>query len=72
MPKSLELRKVADILSDFGIEFDPKSGGRHSGKFVKGSKSFPVKSHGSKTMLLPYALKGLIKKFGLPDDIFDR
>ncbi|OQX27141.1 MAG: hypothetical protein BWK80_06890 [Desulfobacteraceae bacterium IS3] len=30
------------------------------------------KSHGSKTMLLPYALKGLIKKFGLPDDIFDR
>jgi hypothetical protein len=72
MPKAMELRKVAEILKAFGIEFDSKTGGRHSGKFFKDSKSFPVKSHGSKTMLLPYALKGLIKKFGIPDDIFDR
>lgn len=71
MPKALELRKIAEILKAFGIEFDPKSGGRHTGKFIKGSKSFPVKSHGSKTTLLPYALKGLIKKIDLSDDIFD-
>lgn len=72
MPKALELRKVIVILKDFDIEFDAKSGGRHSGKFFRGNKSFPVKSHGKKTMLLPYALKGLIKKFDLPEDIFDR
>ncbi len=72
MPKSLELRKVIDILRDYGVSFDPKTGGRHSGKFVKGNKSFPVKSHGNKTMILPYALKGLVRKFELPDDIFER
>ncbi len=72
MPKILELRKVIDILRNYGIEFDPKSGGKHSGKFFKENKSFPVKSHGNKTMILPYALKGLIRKFDLPEDIFDR
>jgi hypothetical protein len=72
MPKSLELRKVIAILKEYGIEFDPKSGGRHSGKFFKGNKSFPVKSHGMKTIILPYALKGLIKKFDLPPDVFDK
>lgn len=72
MPKSLELRKVTEILRKHGIEFDPRSRGRHSGKFVRGNRSFPVKSHGKKTMILPYALRGLIKKFDLSDDIFDR
>lgn len=72
MPKALELRKVTDRLKAHGIAFDPKSGGRHSGKFIKGSKSFPVKAHGKKTMILSYALKGLIKKFELPPDIFNR
>ncbi len=72
MPKSLELRKVIRILKEYGIEFDAKSRGRHSGKFVRGNLSFPVKSHGKKTMLLPYALTGLIKKFGLPSDVFDK
>ena len=48
MPDALELRKVIEMLKKHGIEFDAKSGGRHSGKFVKENKSFPVKSHGAK------------------------
>ncbi|MGR3318752.1 MAG: hypothetical protein ACUZ8O_09765 [Candidatus Anammoxibacter sp.] len=71
MPKALELRKVIKILKDYEITFAPKSGGKHSGRFVKGNKSFPVKTHGMKTMILPYALNGLKKKFGLPSDVFD-
>ena len=70
MPKSLELRKVIELLREYEIIFDSKTGGRYSGKFIKGSKSFPVKAHGMKTVILPYALKGLIKKFDLPDDFF--
>ncbi|MFH0926932.1 MAG: hypothetical protein V1872_15080 [bacterium] len=70
MPKALELRKAIEILKYYEVEFDPKSGGRHSGKFIKGNRSFPVKTHGKKTIILPYALKGLIRKFELPDDIF--
>lgn len=72
MPKAHELRKVIELLKNYGIEFDSKSGGRHSGKFIKMGKSFPVKAHGMKTTILPYALKGLIKKFELPSDIFDK
>lgn len=72
MPKALELRKVISILRTYGVEFDSRSSGKHSGKFIKGNKSFPVKAHGMKTMILPYALNGLIRKFELPTDIFDR
>lgn len=72
MPKALELKKVIKILKEYGVEFDSKSGGRHSGKFIKGNKSFPVKAHGKKTMILPYALKGLINKFELSSDIFNK
>lgn len=72
MPKAIELRKVVKILRKHGVEFDSKSRGRHSGKFIRDNKSFPVKSHGKKTMILPYALNGLIKKFELPSDIFER
>ena len=72
MPKALELRKVIEILRAYDIEFDSKSGGKHSGKFIKGNKSFPVKTHGMKTTILPYALKGLIKKFELHSDVFSR
>ncbi|OAD21868.1 hypothetical protein THIOM_002355 [Candidatus Thiomargarita nelsonii] len=71
MPKAIELRKVIKILKPYQIEFHPNTGGKHSGKFIKGSQSFPVKTHGKKTMILPYALNGLIKKFGLPSDVFD-
>ena len=71
MPKAIELRKVIKIVKDYGVKFDPKTGGKHSGKFVKGNKSFPVKTHGMKTMILAYALKGLMKKFELPSDVFE-
>jgi hypothetical protein len=71
MPKPKELRKVIKILSKYGVEFKYSKRGKHSGKFYKGAKSFPVKTHGKKTEILPYALKGLIKKFGLPKDVFD-
>ncbi len=72
MPKALELRKVIEILRAYDIKFDSKSGGKHSGKFIKENKSFPVKAHGMKTTILPYALKGLIKKFELSPDVFSR
>ncbi len=71
MPKAIELRKVIKILKPYQIEFHRNTGGKHSGKFIKGIQSFPVKTHGKKTMILPYALNGLIKKFGLPSDVFD-
>ena len=70
MPKALELRKVIEILRTYDIKFNSKTGGKHSGKFIKENKSFPVKAHGMKTTILPYALKGLIKKFELPPDVF--
>jgi hypothetical protein len=71
MPKSLELRKVIKILKPYKIEFCSNTGGKHSGKFIRANKSFPVKTHGKKTIILPYALNGLIRKFELPSDIFD-
>jgi hypothetical protein len=70
MPKALELRKVIQILKPYQIEFDSNAGGKHSGKFIRANKSFPVKTHGQKTIILPYALNGLIKKFELPFDVF--
>jgi len=72
MLKPMELRKVIKILSDYDIQFDYASGGKHTGKFYKSGKSFPVKFHGRKTEILTYALKGLIKKFDLPKDTFDK
>jgi len=71
MPKALELRKVIKIIKSYKIEFHSNTGGKHSGKFIRENKSFPVKIHGKKTMILPYALNGLIKKFELSTDIFD-
>jgi len=70
MPKAKELRKVIRILGRYGIEFTHSKRGKHSGKFLRGNLSFPVKTHGKKTEILPYALRGLIKKFDLPDDMF--
>lgn len=71
MPKSLELRKVTKILQKYGIVY-VTSKGRHS-KFydIETLKSYPVKSHGKKTMILSYALNDLIEKFGLPADVFE-
>ena len=72
MPKSLELRKVVKILKRFGITYVTGKG-RHP-KFYdpEAGKSYPVKSHGKKTLVLTYALEDMIKKFDLPADIFDK
>jgi predicted RNA binding protein YcfA (HicA-like mRNA interferase family) len=72
MPKSLELRKVVRILKRFGITYVTGKG-RHP-KFYdpEAGKSYLVKSHGKKTLVLPYALEDMIKKFDLPADVFDR
>ena len=72
MLKPMELRKVIKILSDYAIQFNYASGGKHTGKFYKGGKSFPVKCNGKKTEILTCALKGFVKKFDLPKDIFDK
>ena len=71
MPKALELRKVIKLLARFGIIYVTGSG-RHP-KFYEPltKKSYPIKSHGKKTMILSYALNDLIDKFGLPGDIFN-
>ncbi len=34
--------------------------------------SYPVKSHGNKTLILPYALGDIIDKFDLPGDVFEK
>jgi len=72
MPKPLELKKVVKILKRFGITYVTGKG-RHP-KFYdpEAGKSYPVKSHGKKTLVLPYALEDMIKKFDLPADIFDK
>jgi len=71
MPKGMELRKVIKRLKHYGIIY--KTGkGRHP-KFYDPEikKSYPVKSHGKKTMILPYALNDIIDKFELPADVFE-
>jgi len=52
MPKPLELRKVVKILKRFGITYVTGKG-RHP-KFYdpEAGKSYPVKSHGKKTLVL--------------------
>jgi predicted RNA binding protein YcfA (HicA-like mRNA interferase family) len=71
MPNSIELRKLIRILRKFGIIYLTGKG-RHP-KFYdpETRKSYPVKSHGKKTLILAYALEDIIKKFDLPADIFD-
>ena len=72
MPKPLELRKVIKILKSYDIIYVTGKG-RHA-KFYdpETRKSYPIKSHGKKTLILAYALEDLIKKFDLPGDVFDR
>ena len=72
MPKPLELRKVIRILKRYGIIYVTVKG-RHP-KFYdpETHKSYPIKSHGKKTLILSYALNDLIEKFDLPADVFDR
>ena len=72
MPKPLELRKVVRILKKYGIVYVTGKG-RHL-KFYDPEtyKSYPVKSHGKKTLILPYALNDMVEKFDLPGDVFER
>jgi predicted RNA binding protein YcfA (HicA-like mRNA interferase family) len=71
MPEAIELRKVKRILKKYGIIYVTGKG-RHQ-KFYdpETHKSYPIKSHGKKTLILPYALEDLIKKFDLPADVFE-
>ena len=71
MPNPLELRKVIKALRSYGIEYQTGHG-RHP-KFIdpESKKSYPVKAHGKKTMILSYALNDIMDKFDLPADIFD-
>ena len=72
MPKPLELRKVIRLLKKYDVIYITGKG-RHP-KFYdpETHKSYPVKSHGTSTLILPYALEGLIEKFDLPADIFEK
>ena len=71
MPKNLELRKVIFRLRRHGVLYVTGKG-RHPKFFDPETKrSYPIKSHGKKTLILPYALEDLIKKFDLPGDIFE-
>ena len=71
MPKPLELRKVIHLLRKYGIVY-VSGKGRHPKFFnPETCKSYPVKAHGLKTLILPYALNDLIDKFDLPGDVFD-
>ncbi len=72
MPKPLELRKVIKVLKKYDINYVTGKG-RHPKFYDKEThKSYPIKSHGKKTLILAYALDDLIKKFDLPADIFDK
>ena len=72
MPNPLELRKVIKALKRYGIIYVTGKG-RHP-KFYdpETSRSYPIKSHGRKTLILSYALEDLITKFDLPADVFTK
>ena len=72
MLKPLELRKVIKALKRYGIIYVTGKG-RHP-KFYdpETSRSYPIKSHGRKTLILPYALEDLIKKYDLPADVLTK
>ena len=72
MAKPLELRKVIRILRRYGVVYVAGKG-RHP-KFYdpESRRSYPIKSHGKKTMILPYALEDLVRKFDLPADVFEK
>ena len=72
MPKPVELRKVSKILKKYGIVYVTGKG-RHPKYYDPVThKSYPVKSHGKKTLILSYALGDLIEKFDLPADVFEK
>ena len=57
MPKALELRKVIKIVGKYGIVYVTGKG-RHPKFFDPQTKrTYPVKAHGKKTMILSYCLE---------------
>jgi len=72
MPKPLELRKVIKVLKRYSVVYMTGKG-RHP-KFYdpETHKTYPIKSHGKKTLILSYPLDDLIEKVDLPADVFDR
>ena len=72
MPKNLELRKIIKILNKYGVIYVTGKG-RHP-KFYdpETRRTYPVKSHGKKTVILSYALNDLIDKFELPANVFEK
>jgi len=72
MAKPPELRKVIRILRRYGVVYVAGKG-RHP-KFYdpESRRSYPIKSHGKKTVILPYALEDLVRKFDLPADVFEK
>jgi hypothetical protein len=72
MPKPLELRKMIQSLRDYGILYVTGKGRHPKFHDPDTKKSYPVKSHGKKTLILSYALEDMIKKFDLPANVFDR
>ena len=70
MPKPKELRKVRKTLRQYGIVYVAAKG-RHP-KFYdpETNRSYPIKSHGPKTLILTYALSDMIARFDLPGDVF--
>jgi hypothetical protein len=69
----LKLRRLVQILQQFGIEWHPERGKGGHGMFVKGNMGYPVP--GDKEVLICY-VKGCRKKFKLtakdsvPDEQF--
>ncbi len=72
MPKAVELRKARIILKKYGIIYVTGKGRHRKFYDPETHKSYPIKSHGKKTLILPYALDDLIKKFDLPADVFEK
>jgi hypothetical protein len=55
MPRSLELRKVKKKLAIYGIMYVTGKGKHPKFYDPETNKSYPVKSHGKKTLILPCA-----------------
>jgi hypothetical protein len=66
------VRKVRRILSEYGIEYITGKGRHPEFHDPETKRSYPVKSNGKKTLILPYALNDIIDKFDLPGDIFEK
>jgi len=73
----LRLAQVKRILQAYHLEIRNTGRGRHPIKVVgcnrmTGRKlSYPIPSHGKNPEIHEFYLKGMIRKFSLPEDIFD-